>query len=86
MTKLTKDIYVKVKEYILTASGFYSLLFVAIYLVAWYQNAVHGTKFILKELVELYAFVQAQLTIKYGIDSGLNSKRGERPANNNKEV
>lgn len=67
----------KIKGYLMTSMGFYTILFVVVYLSGWFYNATHGTKFDLNQLKDLYLFVVGQLTVKYGIDSGLNSKIGE---------
>lgn len=67
----------KIKGYLMTSMGFYTILFVVVYLSGWFYNATHGTKFDLNQLKDLYLFVAGQLTVKYGIDSGLNSKIGE---------
>lgn len=68
----------RIKGYVYSSLGFYTLLFVVLYLAGWFYNATNGTKFDLNQLKDLYLFVAGQLTLKYGIDSGLNSKIGER--------
>ena len=69
----------KIKEYMTSAFGFYTLLFAILSLFAWYSNGELGKKYDIKTLTEIYTFIMGQLTIKYGIDSGLNSQKGEKP-------
>lgn len=80
------NVYQKLKNYLITASGFYTVAIAVIYLVAWFYNGKAGTKFNLQELLGLYGFIQAQITIKYGIDSTVNSERGKMPTKENEKL
>jgi hypothetical protein len=60
---------------IVTAVVFYSVLALS----AWIANALMATKFIIKDLNDIFLFVFGQLSIRHGIDSVFNSDKGVKP-------
>ena len=60
-------------EHILIAVALYIVLAVGEQI----SNGIFSTKFVIKDLTDIFVWVFGQLSIKYGIDSGLNTKIGE---------
>lgn len=53
--------------------------FLALFLIAWTANAFKKTVFDLGQLQTMYIAVRGASIAQHGIDSGLNSPRGEMP-------
>lgn len=56
----------------------WTILFAALYLYAWYSNA-HGSTYDLGALATWYGIVAGVGVARYGINSTLNSPRGQLP-------
>ena len=72
---LSKFIELLQRNTIVTAVVFYSILALS----AWASNALMATKFVIKDLNDIFMFVFGQLSIRHGIDSVFNSDRGVKP-------
>lgn len=72
---MDKFIAILQRNTIVTAVVFYSVLALS----AWTANAIIATKFIIKDLNDIFMFVFGQLTAQHGIDSVFNSDRGVKP-------
>ena len=59
--------------------GFYTALFVILWLSAWIMNGLHNTHFDLIQLRDSYIWLMAQLNTTYAIDSIWNSPKGISP-------
>lgn len=68
-----------IKNYFKSAIGFYTATFTLLMLGAWYWNAVHGTKFDLRQLQDIYIWLMTQLNATHAINSIFNSQKGEMP-------
>lgn len=71
--------WAKFKNCLKTSYGFYTGLFIFIWLTAWTYNALYGAKFDLKELQDIFVWLSVQLNIKHAVDSALNSPKGASP-------
>ena len=69
----------QLQQYLRTDIGFYVSLFALLGISEQLSNGILGTHFDTKQLCDIFTFIFAQLSIKHGIDSALNSKRGESP-------
>lgn len=59
--------------------GFYTVLFVIIWIIAWVLNAVKNTHFDLDRLRDIYAWLMTQLNATHAINSIWNSPKGVSP-------
>lgn len=55
-----------------------SVIFSIIYLYAWYMNGTNNTKFDLPALISAYSWIAGFLGYVHTVNSGLNSKIGEK--------
>lgn len=69
----------KIKKYLTQESSLYTVLFAFLAIGGWFGNALYGYKFVLSDLMQIYGFIIAHLTVNHGIDSKYNSKEGEKP-------
>lgn len=69
----------QLRQYLRTDIGFYVSLFAFLGITEQLSNGIIGTRFDTKQLTDIFVFIFGQLSIKHGIDSALNSKRGESP-------
>lgn len=69
----------KLIAYLKTSIGFYVGLYLFLGITAWISNGYFGAHFVIKDLTDIFVWVFAQLSIKHGIDSALNSPRSEPP-------
>jgi len=60
--------------------GFYTAIFMIIWLSAWAMNGVQHTHFDLNQLRDSYIWLMAQLNTTHAIDSIWNSPKGFNPA------
>lgn len=61
-----------------------TIFFVGVFLAALFSNGYFNTHFDLDALITLYGVVYAKQMVSFGIDSSLNSTRGEAPVNRRK--
>jgi hypothetical protein len=59
--------------------GVITIVFLAIWLVAWTLNAVKDTHFDLASLRDMYIWLMTQLNATHAINSVFNSPRGNMP-------
>jgi len=59
--------------------GFYTAIFMMIWLGAWGMNGVQHTNFDLNQLRDSYIWLMAQLNTTHAIDSIWNSPKGINP-------
>ena len=69
----------KIKNILLTQSGFYTGLFSFLAIGAWSLNGLYGKHFVVNDLMSIYGWIIGQVTVKHGIDSVFNSPKGEEP-------
>lgn len=69
----------KIKKYLMQESSVYTVIFAFLAIGGWFGNALYGAKFVLSDLMQIYAFIIAHLTVNHGIDSKYNSREGEKP-------
>jgi hypothetical protein len=68
-----------IKQYFTRETSFYTGLFAFLAISGWILNGWRGTHFILNDLMQIYAWIIGQITIRHGIDSKYNSAEGEKP-------
>jgi hypothetical protein len=59
--------------------GFYTAIFIIIWLVAWAMNGIKNTHFDLTQLRDSYIWLMTQLNATHMIDSVWNSPKGISP-------
>lgn len=69
----------KIKKYLMQESSIYTVLFAFLGVGGWFWNGLYGSKFSLSDLMQIYGFIIAHLTVNHGIDSKYNSREGEKP-------
>lgn len=62
--------------------GFYTAIFVVIWLGAWVMNGLQNTHFDLTEFRDTYIWLMTQLNATHAIDSIWNSPKGSSPQQN----
>ena len=75
----------KLKEILRGGIGFYTAIFVAIYLVAWVLNAVKEMHFDLDRLRDIYTWLMTQLNATHAVNSIFNSPKGIMPGKEEKQ-
>lgn len=70
---MLKKIYAKIKSYGMISV--FTVLVGIVYMIAWVTNSIYSTRFVLKELLDLYQLMIPQI-LKYGLDSIFNTERG----------
>lgn len=73
------EIFDNLRQYLRTDIGFYVSLFAFLGITEQISNGIFGTHFDTKQLCDIFTFIFAQLSIKHGIDSALNSAKGVMP-------
>ena len=69
----------KIKRYFTQESSIYTVLFAFLGVGGWAYNGMYATKFSLSDLMQIYGFIIAHLTVNHGIDSKYNSEIGVKP-------
>jgi len=59
--------------------GFYTALFMILWLGAWTMNGMQNTHFDLNQLRDSYIWLMTQLNVTHAIDSVWNSPKGTSP-------
>ncbi len=67
----------KIKNHLLSSMGFYTCVFIILYIVAWTLNAVKSMHFDLDKLENVYKWLLAN----HGVNSVCNSPWGVMPGN-----
>jgi len=62
--------------------GMITIVFLAIWLVAWTLNALKNTHFDVNSLRDMYIWLMTQLNATHAINSVFNSQRGNMPDSN----
>lgn len=62
-----------------------TIFFVVVFLIALFANGYFNTNFDLDALITLYGVVYAKQMVSFGIDSSLNSAKGEHPITNKRK-
>ena len=71
--------YNKIKGLLQGGIGFYTAVFISVYLTAWVLNAVQNMHFDLDRLREIYAWLMTQLNANHAVNSIFNSPKGVMP-------
>lgn len=74
----SSPVFTKVKTYIQNSIG-WTAIFVFIFVAALFSNGYFNTHFDLDALITFYGVVYAKQVVNYGINSTLNSPKGELP-------
>ncbi|VBB06788.1 Hypothetical protein LUCI_2024 [Lucifera butyrica] len=69
----------KFEQYLMSSTGFYTALFVGLYLASWGLNGIHYTKLDLTALKDLYIWLMTQLNATHAVNSIWNSPKGQPP-------
>jgi hypothetical protein len=69
----------KIKQYFTKETGFYTGLFSILAIGGWIHNGLYNSHFIIGDLMNIYAWIVGQMHLKYGVDSLLNSNKGDMP-------
>lgn len=77
------NVFIRFKEWATDNIGC-TIFFVGVFLAALFSNGYFNTHFDLDALITLYGVVYAKQMVSFGIDSSLNSTRGEAPINRRK--
>jgi len=62
--------------------GFYTTVFMLLWLIGWVANAVYNTHFDLDRLRDMYAWIMTQVNANHAINSIWNSPKGCHPDEN----
>lgn len=62
-----------------------TIVFIILFVIGFAANGVYGQKFDLTALTAFYGAIATRAVVRHGIDSALNSTKGEMPKQEGKE-
>jgi hypothetical protein len=69
----------KLKEFVQEIESL-TIIFIVLFVIGFAANGLYAQKFDLTALTAFYGAVATRAVVKHGIDSALNSTKGEMPA------